>query len=176
VDAGTHRHERGHRGRSRLAAIAGSALFLLAAPGVVVGVVPWLLTGWDGTGPPWPLQLVGAVLVAAGVGVLLHAFASFALEGRGTPAPVAPTEFVVTGGVYGWVRNPMYLAVLGAIAGQALLLGRAVLWVHGAVVAVAFVSFVHWYEEPVLARAHGERYEAYRRAVPGWIPRRPRSR
>ena len=160
----------------RRRAVLGTALFLLLAPGSVVGVVPWLLTRWRGTDPPVVLQALGVVLIVACVAFLLHAFASFALEGLGTPAPVAPTEVVVTEGLYRWVRNPMYLAVLGAIAGQALLLGRGVLWVYGAVVAVAFVAFVRLYEEPALMRQHGEAYEAYRRAVPGWVPRRPRSR
>jgi protein-S-isoprenylcysteine O-methyltransferase Ste14 len=161
--------------RRRRAAL-GSALFLLLAPGSAVGLVPWLLTRWEGTGPPAAARWVGAGLVVAGVAVLLRAFAAFALEGLGTPAPVAPTEVVVTKGLYGWVRNPMYLAVLAAVAGQALLLGRAVLGAWFAVLAVAFVSFVRLYEEPTLARRHGEAYEAYRREVPGWVPRRPRSR
>jgi protein-S-isoprenylcysteine O-methyltransferase Ste14 len=162
--------------RRRRRAIAGTLVFLVVVPGVVVGVVPWLLTGWRGTDPPAAVRALGAVLVAAGVGFLLHAFASFALDGLGTPAPVAPTEVVVTKGLYRWVRNPMYLAVLGAIAGQALVLGRGVLWVYGALVALAVVSFVRLYEEPALLRQHGDAYVAYRRAVPGWVPRRPRSR
>ena len=33
-------------------------------------------------------------------------------------------------------------------------------------------AFVHWYEEPTLARQFGARYDEYRRAVPGWWPRR----
>ena len=65
------------------------------------------------------LRWAGAGLAAAGAGVLLSAFARFALEGLGTPAPVAPTERLVVGGLYRHVRNPMYLAVLAAIAGQA---------------------------------------------------------
>ena len=42
-------------------AAAGSFLFLLVAPGVVAGVVPWLLTGWDVREPPYwlPLRVVG---------------------------------------------------------------------------------------------------------------------
>jgi protein-S-isoprenylcysteine O-methyltransferase Ste14 len=65
----------------------------------------------------------------------------------------------------------MYLAVLGAIGGQALLLGRPVLLAYAGLVAVLVVSFVRLYEEPVLHRQFGAQYEAYRRAVPGWWPR-----
>ena len=103
--------------------------------------------------------------------MLLDAFARFVREGRGTPAPVAPTERLVVGGLYRHVRNPMYLAVEAAILGQALLLGRSVLLAYAGVIGVAFWAFVRLYEEPTLARRYGEEYEAYRRAVPAWWPR-----
>ncbi|TIP55616.1 methyltransferase, partial [Mesorhizobium sp.] len=72
----------------------------------------------------------------------LHAFARFALEGLGTPAPVAPTERLVVGGIYRHVRNPMYVAVLAIILGQALLFSSAALVAYAAIAAVAMVSFV----------------------------------
>lgn len=156
---------------SRFRAAVGSTVFLLLAPGVVVGVIPWWLTGWEVEHIWAPLRVLGAILVVVGVGVLLHAFARFVVEGVGTPAPVAPTEHPVVGGLYRYVRNPMYLAVIGAIVGQALLLGQPELLPYGALVAAAVVSFVHWYEEPTLRRQFGDEYDAYRRAVPGWIPR-----
>jgi protein-S-isoprenylcysteine O-methyltransferase Ste14 len=149
-------------------------LFLVLAPGVVAGLIPWWLTGWQIEDPVrfWaPLRLVGAVLVLAGVGVLLHAFVRFVVEGVGTPAPVAPTERLVVGGSYRYVRNPMYLAVLAIVVGQSLLLGRLELLAYAAVLAAAFAAFVHWYEEPTLQRRFGEEYEAYRRTVPAWRPR-----
>ena len=122
---------------------------------------------------PWlPLRVVGALLLVAGVVVLLQAFARFVTEGIGTPAPVAPTERLVVGGLYRYVRNPMYLAVAATIVGQALLLGRWVLLAYAAAFVVAVASFVHWYEEPTLRRRFGAEYDAYRRAVPGWWPRR----
>jgi protein-S-isoprenylcysteine O-methyltransferase Ste14 len=102
----------------------------------------------------------------------VHAFARFVAEGVGTPAPVAPTRELVVGGLYRYVRNPMYLAVLAAIVGQALMLGRLVLLTYAAVMATAFVTFVRGYEEPTLAEQFGARYQAYRAAVPGWWPRR----
>jgi protein-S-isoprenylcysteine O-methyltransferase Ste14 len=142
---------------------------------VVAGVIPWWLTGWDVETPLplWALlRIVGACLIGAGAVALLHAFVRFVVEGLGTPAPVAPTEHLVVGGLYRYVRNPMYLAVLAIILGQALTLGQLVVLVYGALVAAAFVAFVHWYEEPALSRAFGEQYHVYRRAVPAWWPRR----
>jgi protein-S-isoprenylcysteine O-methyltransferase Ste14 len=155
------------------AAAAGSTLFFAVAPGVVAGLVPWLLTGWHAADPPWgwPVRVLGAVLLAACAVVLIQAFVRFVREGRGTPAPVAPTERLVVGGLYRHVRNPMYVAVIGAVVGQALLLGRPVLLVYAALAGTGMALFVRGYEEPLLAARYGEQYRAYRRAVPGWLPR-----
>ncbi|MDX8457772.1 methyltransferase family protein [Mesorhizobium humile] len=154
-------------------AIAGSALFLVVAPGVVAGLAPWLLTDHYRN----PLSVLpgfvpgGSLLVVGAVAVLLHAFGRFALEGLGTPAPVAPTEKLVVGGIYRHVRNPMYVAVLTIILGQALIFSSWAVLVYGLIAAAAMVSFVKIYEEPTLASRYGEEYEVYRRAVPGWLPR-----
>src|SRR5215472_8963455 len=77
----------------RLIAVLGSALFLVIAPGTILGLGPWWITRWRFESPAWealPLRVVGAVLILAGVPILLESFARFALEGLGTPAPVAP--------------------------------------------------------------------------------------
>ena len=151
----------------------GSSVFFVLAPGIVAGLLPWSITRWRVAGPPpWPVRALGAGLVIAGGLVLVSAFARFVAEGVGTPAPVAPTERLVVGGLYRYVRNPMYLAVLATIVGQALILGRVALVAYGAVVAVAFVLFVRLYEEPTLHQTFGDAYERYRRAVPAWLPRR----
>ena len=81
-------------------------MFLVVAPGVAAGLVPWLLTGWSSSDPPLPVAVVGAVLVVAGAGVLLHAFGRFVVEGRGTPAPVAPAERLVVGGLVRGYEEP----------------------------------------------------------------------
>ena len=99
------------------------------------------------------------------------AFVRFVTEGSGTPAPVAPTQHLVVGGLYRYVRNPMYLAVLAIIFGQAIALWNPALFGYAAVVALAFFMFVRGYEEPTLQRAFRDEYDAYRRAVPGWRPR-----
>jgi protein-S-isoprenylcysteine O-methyltransferase Ste14 len=156
----------------RSAATLGTAAFLAAAPGVVTGVVPWLLTGWRTDGSVGaPLRWPGVALVVAGACVLVVAFGRFVIEGAGTPAPIAPTEELVVGGWYRHVRNPMYLAVVTVILGQALLLGRPVLLAYAVAVWAVVAAFVHWYEEPALARQFGARYDDYRRAVPAWLPR-----
>jgi protein-S-isoprenylcysteine O-methyltransferase Ste14 len=155
----------------RARAAIGTTVFLVLAPGVVAGVIPWWLTGWDSDDVWAPLRVLGAALIVAGAAVLLHAFARFVVEGLGTPAPVAPTERLVIGGLYRYVRNPMYLAVGATIVGQSLLLGQLGLLAYAAAFGAAVLAFVRLYEEPTLARRYGEQYEAYRRAVPGWWPR-----
>ena len=155
------------------AAIAGSALFFLAAPGVVAGLLPWLLTHWHSLSltPSPAFRLLGALLIIPGLAVLLHAFGRFALEGAGTPAPIAPTERLVIGGIYRHVRNPMYVAVLAIILGQALLFGQVSLVYYAGIVGMAMFAFVRFHEEPLLAHRYGAAYQAYRNAVPGWLPR-----
>jgi protein-S-isoprenylcysteine O-methyltransferase Ste14 len=162
-------------------AVVGSSIFFAMAPGIVAGLIPWWLTGWDAatgwTSTAWlPARVAGWGVLVVGAVVLIRAFARFVTEGLGTPAPIAPPQQLVVGGAYRYVRNPMYLAVLGAILGQALVLGRLVLLGYAAIVALAVTAFVHWHEEPALTRQFGDDYREYRANVPGWWPRRrPRS-
>jgi len=155
-------------------AILGSALFFLAAPGFLAGLVPWWLTYW------WfepaffalpALRFAGALLAAAGLWCLVNSFAKFALEGRGTPAPIAPPSQLVVGGYYRYVRNPMYVAVVAIILGQAMLFGSLPLVAYGGLVWFGFAAFVMGYEEPTLQETFGADYEKFRANVPRWIPR-----
>jgi protein-S-isoprenylcysteine O-methyltransferase Ste14 len=132
------------------------------------------LTGWRVRRPPYwaPVRILGAALILAGLAVLIPAFVRFVAEGAGTPSPAAPTERLVVGGLYRRVRNPMYIAVVATVAGQALALTRPWLFAYAVALGVLFAGFVHWYEEPALARRFGPQYEAYRQAVPPWRPRR----
>jgi len=157
--------------RARVVAAAGSSLFFAMAPGVVAGVIPWWITGWEGAPASMGWRVVGAVVTACGAAVLVHAFARFVREGVGTPAPVAPTRHLVVGGLYRWVRNPMYIAVVSCVLGQAGIFGSGALVAYAAVLMVTFFSFVRLYEEPKLEGQFGADYAAYRSAVPGWFPR-----
>jgi protein-S-isoprenylcysteine O-methyltransferase Ste14 len=156
---------------TRFRAALGSILFLVVAPGVVAGLIPYSLTGWESLDPPLALVVAGALLVAAGAIVLLHAFARFVLEGIGTPAPIAPTEHLVVGGAYRYVRNPMYLAVGSVILGQALLLGQTVLLAWLAGFGLMVEAFVRLHEEPTLTDRYGAEYARYCETVPRWRPR-----
>ena len=111
------------------------------------------------------------MLILAGVPGLVDSFARFALQGLGTPAPVAPPQKLVVTGLYRHVRNPMYVSVLAAVLGQAFLLGDARLIAYVALFWLACHLYVVAYEEPTLTRTFGAEYEAFRANVPRWLPR-----
>jgi len=82
-------------------AILGSALFFMVAPCVAAGVIPWWITRWEFRAPFFGLELtraVGVILIIAGTLGLVDSFARFALQGLGTPAPIAPTQKLVGDG------------------------------------------------------------------------------
>ena len=110
-------------------------------------------------------------MIVAGVLGLVDAFARFALQGLGTPAPIAPPRNLVVTGLYRYVRNPIFVAVVAIILGQALLMAEWRLIVYGALLWLAFHVQVVVYEEPTLSQTFGSEYAAFRAAVPRWIPR-----
>lgn len=159
--------------RTRTRAAIGSIAFFVAAPGTVAGLVPWLLSRWElGTPLPyWGLaRTLGVLLIVTGLVPLITAFVEF-VRARGVPIPTAPTEHLVVDGFNRYVRNPMYVGLIGIITGEALLFGNAwvLLW------AVCFwaitATFVRIYEEPTLLSTYGEQYERYRVNVRAWLPR-----
>jgi protein-S-isoprenylcysteine O-methyltransferase Ste14 len=155
-------------------AILGSALFFAVAPSTVAGLVPWWITRWEFRPPFFDLdatRAVGILLIVAGLPGLVDSFARFALQGLGTPAPIAPTQNLVVTGLYRYVRNPIYVALVAVILGQAALFGDQRLLAYGVLVWLAFHAFVVGYEEPVLVRTFGTEYEDFRANVPRWIPR-----
>src|SRR4030095_16533026 len=158
----------------RALALLGSAIFLVLAPGPPAVSVPLTFPRWQ-TAPPllgfFPLRILGGLMIAAGLPVLLDSFARFAIQGFGTPAPIAPPQRLVVTGLFRYVRNPMYVAVLSLILGQALLFGSVSLLEYGLAVWLGFFAFVLLYEEPTLRGKFGKEYEDYCSRVPRWIPR-----
>src|SRR5215472_4135169 len=137
----------------KILAVVGSALFLVIAPGFVAGLVPWWISHWQVETPFFGisiLRFVGGVLIVLGAIGLLDSFIRFAVQGLGTPAPVFPTRHLVVSGLYRYVRNPMYVAVVSTILGQSLILGNVMLLEYGGVVGLLFHLFVVIYEEPTL--------------------------
>jgi protein-S-isoprenylcysteine O-methyltransferase Ste14 len=146
----------------------------LVLPAIVDAAVPALLLGGsEARIDLGVLCLLGVPLVLFGLWLLLDSvFMRFAHEGRGTLAPIDPPRFVVRGGAYRIVRNPMYVANVAIIAGLGTVFRSWPLLAWAVVVLLAFHLFVVTYEEPTLQRHFGPDYNAYRRDVGRWIPRR----
>jgi protein-S-isoprenylcysteine O-methyltransferase Ste14 len=155
-------------------AIAGSAIFLVIAPGTVMILVPWWISRWHMAAPLLGFSLfrvIGVILMVAGLPVLLDSFARFAIQGLGTPAPIAPPSHLVVSGLYRYVRNPMYVAGVLIIGGQGLFFGNLRVLEYVLVVWLAFHLFVLLYEEPVLRSKFGAEYDEFRAHVRRWLPR-----
>jgi protein-S-isoprenylcysteine O-methyltransferase Ste14 len=147
-----------------------AALFI----GLVLIFLPARLLSWSGIVRPEAIgvqQVAGMIVGAAGAAVALWCVFSFALIGKGTPAPFDPPRRLVIQGPYRFVRNPMYLGAEFALAGAALFYGSWTLLGYAGLFFLATHLFVVGYEEPFLRRTFGPEYEAYCRQVRRWRPR-----
>src|SRR5437660_12139775 len=138
---------------NRVSASLGSILFLIIAPGMIAGLVPWWISKWTRASafPNNPvLDILALVVIAGGLVLLLDSFVRFALQCVGTPAPVFPTRHLVVTGLYRYVRNPIYLAVTALVLGQGLLFANTTLFLYGTALWIGFHVFVVFYEEPKL--------------------------
>lgn len=151
-------------------AVTYATLFI----GVVLIYLPAQALSWAGVARPdrlGPAQFLGVVVSLAGAAIAVWCILSFAVLGRGTPAPFDPPRKLVVRGPYRYVRNPMYLGAGLALAGAAFFYRSHALLAYAGVFLLAMHAFVIWYEEPTLRRTFGEDYEAYRRQVHRWWPR-----
>ena len=148
-----------------------SIIFTVTFPGVGILLIPYLILHISDslTAPEYsPVSLFGIALWAFSVVCLLHCIRGFTRYGRGTLAPVAPPKYLVVQGVYRYTRNPMYLAVLGALVSEAMIFRSFGIFIYSFMAFVLFHLFVVYYEEPKLSSAFGVSYEKYRSAVPRW--------
>jgi protein-S-isoprenylcysteine O-methyltransferase Ste14 len=117
------------------------------------------------------MRAAGIVLLVLGLVPLVESFARFVWKGLGTPAPIFPTRYLVVSGLYRYLRNPMYVAVVTIVLGEALLTGSKQLLFYAILIWLGFFLFVRLYEEPALRRRFGAEYQNFCRHVPRWIPR-----
>src|SRR5207302_3616282 len=151
--------------------IFNTILFTIFVPGTVLGLVPyWLLDGFPRP-ERGPLTWLGILMMLLGAVVYFLCAWEFAVRGLGTPAPIAPTKFLVTTALHRYVRNPMYIGVAMAILGEAVIFRSLHVAEYAGVMLLIAHTFVVLYEEPTLQRQFGESYEEYKRTVPRWLPR-----
>ena len=151
--------------------VFNTVLFTIFVPGTVTVLVPYLILGGYSGVANQPVAWLGAVIVVLGAAIYFRCAWEFAVRGLGTPAPIAPTKFLVTTALHRYVRNPMYIGVLLVVAGQATLFRAVALGIYATLLWLTFHSFVVLYEEPTLRRQFGDSYEEYRMHVPRWIPK-----
>jgi protein-S-isoprenylcysteine O-methyltransferase Ste14 len=114
--------------------------------------------------------IVGAVLVAAGEAVRL---AGVAAAGTVTRRRSREVQRLVTYGVFGWVRNPLYVGNFLIWMGFTVISG--VFWflpIAALLFALEYTLIVR-YEEGVLESIFGSSYLTYKSRTPRWLPRPP---
>lgn len=112
----------------------------------------------------------GAILIAAGLAIGIAAFLQFR-RAETTINPMTPdrTSALVTRGLYGLSRNPIYVADAIILVACALLFANALAFAA----AVAFVAYIDRFqirpEERALRERFGPSYETYCREVRRWL-------
>ena len=158
-----------------LSLIARNLIFTMVVPGLGGAILPWwILTRHGSTPIPGPAAWEAAPVVAAGAALYAWCVWNFAAVGRGTPGLWDAPRRVVAAGPYRWVRNPIYIAALLVVLGEAWLFLSLPLLEYASAMGVFFHLFVTGHEEPALSRRFGTAYLDYLRTVPRWIPHPPR--
>jgi protein-S-isoprenylcysteine O-methyltransferase Ste14 len=150
-------------------AMTYSTLFV----GFLLIYLPTRALAWSGIVRPTAMGLAqgaGMIITGAGMLIALSCIFTFVLIGRGTPAPFDPPRRLVIQGPYRFVRNPMYIGAVLALAGAALFYRAVSLLIYAGVFLLISHLFVVLYEESKLAATFGPDYEAYCRSVRRWLP------
>ncbi|MFW6013768.1 MAG: methyltransferase family protein [Candidatus Nanoarchaeia archaeon] len=121
------------------------------------------------TSPNLAGALMGGLFILAGLCIFFYCFYLFVKEGKGTPAPFEPARCLVSGNLYQYSRNPMYIGYLSIIIGEVFLIGSLPLLVYAIIIAIFIYLYVIYYEEPRLEEKFGEAYIDYKRRVPRWV-------
>lgn len=148
-------------------------LFTVLQPGVVAGLVPYLVLrnrGYELLPASWSAShYIGSILMAVGFCIMALCIIRFATEGKGTLSPLDPTKKLVVRGLYRYSRNPMYVGVMILLTGEALFWWSPALAIYAVVVFIAFNLFIFLHEEPRCRRVFGAEYDAYRSQVRRWL-------
>jgi protein-S-isoprenylcysteine O-methyltransferase Ste14 len=146
-----------------VAPVAFAAAAALAIVLHVIWPLPWL-------GSPLSdiLLALGAIGVLAGGGLIYAAVRTLTSAGT-TVRPDRRSEHMVTTGVYGLSRNPIYLGFALLIASAGLLFGIAWLLAAAVVGALITTHLAIRPEESHLAQRFGKRYRDYQKSVRRWV-------
>ncbi len=116
----------------------------------------------------FPWRLTG--LVPLLVGIVLNLLADQAFKRHGTTVkPFETSSTLITGGVFGISRNPMYLGMTLILLGIALLLGSATPFAMVIILPILLDRVFISPEEKMLEDTFGGQFREYRERVRRWI-------
>ena len=147
--------------------------FTILQPGLVVGLVPYLILGYRYS-QTWKneltaLQYMAVIIFIIGTAIMLYCIGMFAVKGRGTLSPADPTKKLVIAGLYKFSRNPMYVGVMLMLVAEAIFFHSIALCIYDVFVFMAFHGFILLHEEPRLKSDFGEEYQQYMTRVKRWL-------
>jgi protein-S-isoprenylcysteine O-methyltransferase Ste14 len=134
--------------------------------------VPFLLVALLAPGHPTLVNwLVGAIPILIGEWIRL---AGVAAAGTVTRRRSRDVQRLVTYGIFGWVRNPLYVGNFLIWMGFVIISG--VLWFLPIAIVLFAIEYtlIVAYEEGVLESIFGREYLSYKQTTPRWIPRPPK--
>lgn len=148
-------------------------LFTILQPGVVAGLVPYLLIRVDEKEKILQsfqiLQYTGIFLFVIGFLIMMNCILNFAIHGKGTLSPADPTKKLVIAGLYKYSRNPMYVGVILMLIGEAVFFQSESLWIYSMLIFVVFHLFIVFFEEPRLKKDFGAEYDQFCNKVRRWV-------
>ena len=133
--------------------------------------VPFLLVALLAPGTATAMNWVlGALLVVGGEWVRM---AGVAAAGTTTRRRSRNVQRLVTYGIFGWVRNPLYVGNFFIWMGFVVISG--VLWFLPIAIVIFAIEYtlIVAYEEGVLESIFGQEYLTYKSHTPRWVPRPP---
>jgi protein-S-isoprenylcysteine O-methyltransferase Ste14 len=148
-------------------------LWSVFVPGTLTTLVPYLV--FHSISEEFSFNLFGyhyLGMIPILFGVLLYFWCAwnFTFIGEGTPAPFDAPKKVVAAGAYRFVRNPMYVAVVSVLLGEAVFFQSASLLIYTSLMFLVFHIWIMIYEEPTLRKKFGASYDEYCREVSRWLP------
>ena len=162
-----------HNINSGVSLIFINIIFTILYPGIVAGLIPCWIIGGDINVIIFEFeklhQLAGIFLFIAGFIIMTWCIVNFAVKGRGTLSPIAPTKKLVVSGLYRFSRNPMYIGVMLLLIGETLFFSSLSLCLYSFIVFLGFNLFIIAREEPRLKKDFGNDYDIYRKKVRRWF-------
>lgn len=145
-------------------------LFSFILPLTVLVIVPVFIEDDFHLSGLWS-AITGIIIMSTGMVVIIKTIHMFIRIGRGTLAPWDPTRNLITGSLYGYVRNPMILGVLTVLIGESILFTSLSIAVWSILFFIINTVYFIFSEEPGLEKKFGKEYYEYKKNVPRWIPR-----